>query len=130
MRSARFLAIATAVVFCISTIFPVAAALHGNASSLPKIVGVIDVIVAFTLVGMAIVLYARMQGRVTTDAEHSAYGAYRVLTHSIVVLLLVFFLFGDRIAWSIGLVGIAWRAWLLFYTLPTWYTALNQPGGA
>jgi hypothetical protein len=128
MRSSRSLAIATAAVFWVSTIFPVVAALYGDARSLPRIVGVIDVILAFALVGMVMVLYARTKGKVTRDAEEAAYRAYRVLTHAIVVLLLVFFLFGDRIAWNIGLVGIAWRAWLLFYTLPAWYAALNQPG--
>jgi len=128
MRSSRSLAIATAVVFCISTIFPVVASLVRDAGSLPRIVGVTDGVLAFVLVVMAMVLWSRTQGKVTSDAEDAAYRAYRVLIHAIIVLLLVFFLFGDRIAWSIGLVGIAWRAWLLFYTLPAWYAALNQPG--
>jgi hypothetical protein len=44
------------------------------------------------------------------------------------VLLVLFFLAGDRIAWNIGLVGLAWRAWLLLYTLPAWYTALRTTG--
>jgi hypothetical protein len=125
MRSSRSLAIATAAVFCVSTMFPVVAALYGDARSLPRIVGVIDVILAFALVGMAMVLWVRTQGKVIRDAEDAAYRAYRVLIHVILLLLLVFFLFGDRIAWSIGLVGIAWRAWLLFYSLPAWYTALR-----
>jgi hypothetical protein len=125
-------------VFCVSTIFPVVAALVRDASLLPRVVGVIDGILAFTLVAMAMVLYARTQGKVTKEAEAAAYRAYRVLIHVIVVLLLLFFFFGDRIAWNIGLVGVAWRAWLLFYTLPAWYAAfnpassfpLNQTGGA
>ena len=125
MRSSRSLAIATAVVFVISTIFPVVASLVPDASSLPKIVGVTDGVLAFVLVVMAMVLWVRTQGKVTRDAEVTAYRAYRVLIHAIIVLLLVFFILGNRIAWNIGLVGIAWRAWLLFYALPAWYTAVR-----
>ena len=84
----------------------------------------VDVILAFTLVLMTMVLYARAQKRVSREEEAAAYRAYRVLTHVIIVLLVIFLVFGDRIAWSIGLVGIAWRAWLMLYTLPAWYAAL------
>ena len=127
MRSVRFLAIATAVVFCVSTAFPVVAALS-KADGLPRIVGVVDVILAFVLVIMAMVLYARTQGKVTSAARDAAYRAYRVLPHVMLGLLVVFFLVGDRIAWRIGLVGLAWRAWLLLYTLPAWHTALKTTG--
>lgn len=126
MRSARSLAIATAVMFCASTGFPLVAALSRDAAALPGWVGAIDGIVAFALVIMAMVLYVRTQGKVTRDAHDAAYRAYRVLIHVIIGLLVVFFLFGDRVAWHIGLVGLAWRAWLLLYTLPEWYTALQD----
>ena len=126
MRSLRSLAIATAVVFCISTVFPVIAALSRNTAAWPRIWGVLDGILAFVLVTMAIVLSVRTQGRVTKQADNTVYRAYRVLIHGILVLLVVFFLFGDRIAWNVGLVGLAWRAWLLLYSLPAWYTALNE----
>jgi hypothetical protein len=33
-------------------------------------------------------------------------------------LLALFFVFGDRITWNVLLPGLAWRAWLLMYTLP------------
>ena len=125
MRSVRSLAIATAVVFCVSTIFPVVASLVRDAGSLPRIVGVMDGVIAFVLVGMAMILWSRTQGKVTKDAEAAAYRGYRVLMHVIIVLLVLFFLVGDRIAWTIGLVGIGWRSWLLLYTLPAWYAALQ-----
>jgi len=88
-----------------------------------------DGILAFILVGMAMILWARTQGKVTKDAEAAAYRGYRVLMHVIIVLLVVFFLFGDRVAWNVGLVGIAWRSWLLLYTLPAWYAALRPAEG-
>ena len=40
-------------------------------------------------------------------------------------MVVVFFLFGDRIIWINCLTGFAWRAWLLLYTLPAWVTALR-----
>jgi hypothetical protein len=127
IRPNRFLAIATAVVFCISTVFPVVAAL-GGAAALPRAVGIADGILAFVLVFMAMALFVRTQGKVTKDARDAAYHGYRVSMHLILGLLVAFFLFGDRIAWNIGLVGLAWRAWLLLYTLPAWYTALRSTG--
>jgi len=126
MNSDRSLAIATAVMFCVSTAFPVIAAIFPDVAALSSTVGVLDGILAFALVILAMVLHVRTQGKVTKEAHDAAYRDYRVLIHAILVLLVVFFLFGDRIAWNIGLVGLAWRAWLLLYTLPAWYTALRS----
>ena len=42
-------------------------------------------------------------------------------------LLAVFLLVGDRVAWSILLPGLAWRAWLLVYVLPAWLAAWRRP---
>lgn len=60
MRSSRSLAIATAVVFGISTIFSVVASLLRDASSLPIIVGEMDGVLAFVLVVMAMVLWSAL----------------------------------------------------------------------
>ncbi len=111
--------------FCVSTLFPLTAAVYPNAEGLPRVVGVLDGIIAFAVVIMAMILHARTQGKVTKDDHEAAYRAYRVLMHATLGLLVVFFLFGDRIVWTVGLVGLAWRAWLLLYTLPAWYTALR-----
>jgi hypothetical protein len=124
MLSDRSLAIATAVMFCVSTAFPVVAAVYPNAE-LPRVVGVLDGIIAFSVVILAMVLHVRTQGKVTKHDHDSAYKGYRLVMHTIPGLLLMFFVFGDRIAWNIGLVGLAWRAWLLVYTLPAWYAALR-----
>jgi hypothetical protein len=35
------------------------------------------------------------------------------------VLLICFFIAGDRIDWQALIVGLAWRGWLLLYTLPS-----------
>ena len=54
-----------------------------------------------------------------------SYRTYRVLIHGIFVMILVFFLAGDRIVWINCLTGLAWRAWLFLYCLPAWFTALR-----
>jgi hypothetical protein len=66
---------------------------------------------------------------VNKPAEDVSYRAYRVLIHGIFVMPVVFFLFGDRIVWSNCLTGFAWRAWLLFYGLSAWLTALGAIAG-
>jgi hypothetical protein len=40
---------------------------------------------------------ALAEGRVTRPATDASYGVYRILTHGILVMVVVFFLFGDRI---------------------------------
>ena len=51
---------------------------------------------------------------------------YRGLAGLLPVLLVVFFLAGDRVRWEILLVGLAWRIWFLIYTLPAWLALWNQ----
>jgi hypothetical protein len=48
------------------------------------------------------------------------------LIHGILVLIVVFFLAGDRIVWINGLPGIAWRSWLLLYILPEWFAVISK----
>ena len=62
------------------------------------------------------------------QAETATYRAYRVLTHGVLVMV-AFFLFGDRIIWTNCLTGLAWRTWLLFYSLPAWFAALRTTSG-
>lgn len=126
--SDRSLARATALMFCVSTVFPLTAAVYPNAEALPRSIGVLDGIIAFTVVIMAMILHARTQGKITKEDHEAAYRIQRLLIHAILGALVLFFLAGDRIAWNIGLVGLAWRAWLLLYTLPAWCAALRMTG--
>jgi hypothetical protein len=87
----------------------------------------LNVGIAFILALLAIVVLALAQGQVSRQAEDASYRAYRVLLHGIFAMLVVFFLFGDRIVWVNCLTGFAWRAWLLSYGLPAWLTALRFP---
>jgi hypothetical protein len=129
VRWGRPLGLIAAVVFCISSAFPVIAGLSKNTASFPKWWGVLDVGIAFVLAILAIVILAIANGRVNKQAEDSSYRTYRVLTHGILAIIAIFFLFGDRITWSNCLTGLAWRAWLLLYSLPAWFTALRGRAG-
>ena len=125
----RPLAVTTAVVFVISSAFPVAAGLLKNTASFPRWWGILDVGIAFVLAILAIVVVALAEGRVTRQAENASYRAYRLLLHGLLAMLVVFFLFGQRIVWVNCLTGFVWRAWLLLYCLPAWFTALRSTAG-
>jgi hypothetical protein len=125
----RRLALATATVFCISSVFPTVAAFVTDREAWPRWWGVVDVSIAFLLGILTLALLARAQGKVNQQEEQARYRAYRLLMHGIIVLLVVFFLAGDRIVWSNCLTGFAWRAWLLLYGLPAWFALVRgRPG--
>ena len=128
-RWGRPLAVVAAVLFFVSSAFPVVAGLSKNTASFPKLWGMLDVALAFVLVILAFAIMALNGSKVTNQAEEASYRAYRVLIHGILVMIVVFFLFGDRIIWINCLTGFAWRAWLLLYTLPAWYSAIRVSAG-
>jgi hypothetical protein len=114
----RLVAIAAAIVFCISSVFPVVAGLSKNTESFPKWWGPLDVGIAFFLAALAFAVIVLAQGRVTRQADEVSYSAYRVLIHGILLLGVMFIFFGDRIIWTNCITGFAWRTWLLLYCLP------------
>ena len=118
----RALAIVTAVVFCLSSVFPAVAAFVHDRESWPPWWGVLDVAIAFCLAVLALAVLAAAQGRVTEPAREATYRAYRVLIHGIFAAMVAFILAGDWIVWGNCLTGFAWRAWLLMYCLPAWFT--------
>ncbi len=128
------LAVATGIVFFVSLAFPVAAGLSQSTEVFPRFWGILDVIIAFILAALAIVTAALFDRAVTEDIRQATYRTYRVLINTVLVLLVLFLLAGDRIKWNIFLPGLAWRAWLLFYAFPPWLAALRskrvapQPG--
>jgi hypothetical protein len=120
----RPLAIAVAVVFFVSSAFPIVAGFVRDTESWPKWWGVLDVSIAFVLAILVLALFALSSGRVNKPAEDTSYRAYRILIHGIFAVLVVFALFGDQVVWANCLTGLAWRYWLLLYALPVWFAAL------
>ena len=54
----------------------------------------------------------------SNDERLIAFRVSQSLFSVIPVLLTGFFVAGDRIDWQVLIVGLAWRGWLLLYTLP------------
>jgi hypothetical protein len=125
-RWGRLIAIAAAVVFVISSAFPLAAGLSHDTESFPKWWGALDVGIAFFLALLVFVIFGLAQGKANKQADDITYRAYRILIHGIFVLLVLFFLLGDRIVWPNCLTGFAWRYWLLLYGLPAWLTVVRH----
>jgi len=119
-RWGRRFAIAVAVVFVISSAFPVAAGLSQNTASFPKWWGALDVGIAFLLAVLVFVIFGLARGKLNKQVEDICYRAYRIVIHGIFALILAFVFFGDRIGWPNCLPGFAWRYWLLLYSLPAW----------
>jgi VIT1/CCC1 family predicted Fe2+/Mn2+ transporter len=126
----RPLALTAALVFCISSVFPMVAAFVRDTADWPEWWGVLDVVIAFVLAALALAVLGLGQGKVNKPAEEHSYRAYRLLLHGIFVMLVVFVFFGDRIVWSNCLTGLAWRAWLLLYSLPAWLTLVRASADA
>lgn len=126
-RWSRPLAVATAAIFCVSTVFPLVAGLSKNSGAFPKWWGIADVVLAFVLAAMVFAVMVAAHGKIDRQAEDATYRAYRILSHGIFVMLVGFFLAGEQITWINCLTGFGWRAWLLLYALPSWFTVLRAP---
>jgi hypothetical protein len=122
----RRLAIAAAVVFVISSVFPVVAGLSKDTASFPSWWGTLDVGIAFVLGALVIAIHVVAGSNPSKQAEEASYRAYRILIQAIFALLVVFFVSGDRVVWPNCLTGLAWRYWLLLYSLPAWFAALER----
>lgn len=125
---ARLLAVATAIAFAVSLVFPAAAGLSHQTESFPKWWGTADVGLAFLIGALAIAILAITHGKIDKNAEAVSYQSYRFLIHGILIICVVFMCAGDRIVWVNCATGFAWRIWLLLYILPMWLIAFRRPG--
>ena len=124
-HAGRALAIAGAVLFLISWIFPVAAGLSTDTSSFPHWWGPLDVTIAGVVALAAFAVQAFIRGKVSEHADRASYRIYRILIHGILIGGLAGIVAGDHIHWARCATGFAWRVWLLLYMLPAWLTALG-----
>jgi hypothetical protein len=103
--------------FALSTAFPLIAGFLG-AGDKPRWLGVTDVpVAAVTFAAFALVA---ARGRAIAGERHRAraYRVTQVILASIPILLVAFFALGARVDWTVLVIGLAWRGWLLVYTLP------------
>jgi len=124
MMSLHTLGRASVALFAVSTIFPIVGALF-VASLPPRWIGIADVTVAAALFGLTAVVVARERRSV---ADHHRLAALRI-TQAVVgaapVLIAVYFIAGSHLNWTVLIIGLAWRIWLLIYSLPFLLAALE-----
>ena len=96
--------------FAISTLFPVVA---GGIPSVQKYrwLGALDGVIALALVVTAMAVASRTRLVVSDVDRLGALTITRAVVNVIPVLLVLFFLAGPRVDWTVLVVGLAWRGW-------------------
>lgn len=125
--SLRTLARICVALFAISSAFPVTAAVL-NRDRPPLWLGIADLAIAAILFCAAAALATRARSAVTDRHRLDSLRAAQWVIAVIPVLLVAFFAFGSRVNWTVLLIGIGWRSWLLLYTLP--FLAAGLAGGS
>jgi len=82
-RWGRPLAVFTAVVFVVSSLFPLGAGLAKDPEAFPKWWGPLDVGIAFFLAVLTLVVMALAGRKFSKPVEDATYRAYRVLIHGL-----------------------------------------------
>ena len=111
--------------FVLSTAFPVVAGLMGQ-SDRPRWLGITDVLVAAVTFASAALVASR--ARAIAEDRHRAH-AFRFtqgILASIPILLAAFLVLHERVDWTVLVIGLAWRGWLIIYTLPFLLAALER----
>ena len=110
--------------FAVSVSFPIVAALF-VANPPPRWLGIADVVIAAGLVGSTAVAVTLVGRRVADQDRITAYRISQGIVGVIPVLLVAYFVVGSRVNWTVLIIGLAWRAWLLLYSLPYLVAALR-----
>jgi len=116
---------AFALLFGVSTAFPVAASLLPP-SGIPTAFGLIDVVLAGLVILLGLAIESAVRDQVTDDDRRIAWGVVRLLANVPLLLLIVFFIRADIVRWDVLLVGLAWRTWLLLWVLAPVVAMLNS----
>jgi hypothetical protein len=127
VTSLRSLGRACVVLFALSTAFPVVAGVLYTGRP-PRWLGIADVAVAALLFIAAAALASRGRGAVTDAHRLAALRAAHRVAAIIPALLAAYFVSGPRVDWAVLVVGLAWRGWLLLYTLPVLAASLVAVG--
>ncbi len=121
----RPVAALTAALFAVSTALPVGASLVRSPDP-PAWIAYFDVTVAAALFALVLFLNRATRGARPPTVILASYRGCRLLWTVALVLIVVFFAVGDRIAWDVLLLGLAWRSWLFMYGLPALISALAR----
>jgi hypothetical protein len=110
--------------FALSSTFPIAAGLLGERRR-PPWLGAADVVIAAITFLLAAMVAARARTLVDDRHRVAAFHASQVVFAAIPLLLAAFFVAGGRVDWDVLVIGLAWRGWLLLYTLPSLVALLD-----
>lgn len=94
----------------------------------PRWLGIADVVLAAVVAAGAITLSVDYRHRIADADRLAAQRVSERLLGLIPATLLLFFLVGDRLDWTVLVVGLAWRTWLLLYTLPALIAVRREAG--
>lgn len=123
--SARRFGGAVVIAFLVSLCFPIVASTLVGPEP-PRVLGIADVIVAGVFAIGAITLVARPWVAVA-DADRLTSNQWTERILAVVpVLLAVFLVAGSRVNWTVLVIGLAWRIWLLLSCLPYLIAALRS----
>ena len=115
--SIRSLGRACVALFVVSALFPIAAIVRVGQPPL-RWLGIADVAVAALLVVVAMVVAARARRSVQDSHRLAAHRIGLTVIGAIPLLLALFLVAGQRFDWTVLVIGLAWRGWLLLYLLP------------
>jgi hypothetical protein len=111
-------------VLILTTLFPVVASLL-PVDQVPQWLGLLDVSVAAVFAVLGIWIESAL-GRAATESDRArAWWLIRGGSFVVLVLLAVFLIQPGVINWSVLIVGLAWRAWLLIWALPAVIASLR-----
>lgn len=113
----RTIARSCIALFILSTAFPVAAGIL-NVARPPRWLGAADVAVAVILFLTVATLTVRAQALVEDRHRLAALRATQSVIALIPLLLGMYFMAGTRVNWTVIVIGLAWRGWLLLFSLP------------
>lgn len=105
--------------FVVSTAFPIAASLL-PAAAITRAIGLADVAIAALLLAAGFVVVAKAPKTFDAPTTDLAVRVLRAASSVFLVLLVVFFVAGGAVDWTVLLIGLAWRAWLFTLVLPAW----------
>jgi hypothetical protein len=103
--------------FATSTLFPILAGFLREDQK-PRWLGRLDVVIAAATAVSAMMIAARNRSVVTDDDRVAALRHAQLVSGIIPVLLVLFFVAGDRVNWQVMVIGLAWRGWFLIAILP------------
>ncbi|HEY0776385.1 MAG TPA: hypothetical protein VGD56_00325 [Gemmatirosa sp.] len=123
----RTLARICVALFAVSSAFPIIAGGTNQQRPLGWL-GVADVGLAAALVGAVALLATRARRAVADRHRVAAFRGTQGLLGLIPLFLATYFVAGPRVNWTVLVIGLAWRGWLLVSTLPFLAAGLAPAG--